>query len=135
MGSANQLRQCGSPCCCFFPAPGQQFSLDLQQWLCCLQLKLYALIYFVFLSPCYCFFCAVAVLSSVTGTAFKALLSSHFSLAYCLEVLIYKQVFNAFFTEGRLLPGEFFFHMELLLFWSYFCYFFLSPSKLCNSQR
>lgn len=60
--------------------------------------------------------------------AFKALRSSHFGLAYCLEALVYGQVFNAFFTERRLPPGEFFFPIELMLLWSYFCYlFFFCP--------
>lgn len=60
-------------------------------------------------------FCAVAVLRSVTGTTFKALLSSHFSLAYCLEVLVYKQVLMPFLQRGG------FFLESFSCIWNY-CY-------------
>lgn len=52
---------------------------------------------------------------------FKPLLNSYSGLAYCLEALVYRQVFNAFFTGGRLPPGEFFFHnVALEIFWLFF---------------
>lgn len=38
----------------------------------------------------------------------KALPSSHFGPADCLEALVYEQVFNAFFTGGRHPPERFF---------------------------
>lgn len=77
--------------------------------------KICALMYFVFLSPCWCLFCAAEALRAMLLHPFKALPSSHFGPADCLEVLVYEQVLMPFLQEST---REFFSHMELMLFFS-----------------
>lgn len=66
---------------------------------------------FVLLSPFYYLCCAAELLELCPVHPFKALPSSLFGPADCLEALVYEQVLNAFFTGLH----QVFFQMELTL--------------------
>lgn len=100
MGFCDPAGHWAGPAAAAPPSPAQQGT-----WTCTQEFSAYskicALMYFVFLSLCYCLLCAAEALRALPAASFKALPSSHFGPADCLEALVYEQVFNAFFTGGH----------------------------------